>query len=196
MLEKQLTLKQLGYLLAIEQTRSFRRAAEFANVSQPSLSVQIQNLEALLGVQLVERSRSGVALTPIGREVALRAQEILDAVQGVLDLAAGAQNGLVGTIRLGASPTLGPYLLPYVVASLHKRHKSLKLYIRERAARDLEYDLSCGVHDLIVTQLPSTYADTSPINYSVSRSIWPWRSTIHWRRKTRSPWIRSADLIF
>ena len=106
------------------------------------------------GVQLTERSRSGVALTPVGREVAERARRILDEVQGIIDFSAGAQHGIVGTIRLGAKPTLGPYLLPHVVASLHRLHPELRLYIREGAPRELEHELRRGVHDVILAQLP------------------------------------------
>lgn len=149
-----LTLKQLRYLVALDETKHYRRAAEHCSISQPSLSAQIQNIEEALGVQLVERSRSGVALTPVGREVAERARRLLDEVQGIIDFAAGAQHGLVGTIRLGAKPTLGPYLLPYVVANLHRQHPDLRLYIREAAPRELEHELRRGVHDVILAQLP------------------------------------------
>ncbi len=149
-----LTLRQLRYLLAIGETQHFRRAAERCRITQPSLSAQLQTMEQLLGVQLVERSRSGVALTPVGREVADRARGVLDEVQGIVDFTAGAQRGLLGTIRLGAKSTLGPYLLPYVVARLHREHPDLNLYIRDGAPRDLESELLEGVHDIVLAQLP------------------------------------------
>ncbi|MEM8814151.1 MAG: hydrogen peroxide-inducible genes activator [Pseudomonadota bacterium] len=149
-----LTLKQLHYLVALDEARHYRRAAERCGISQPSLSAQVQNIEEALAVQLVERSRSGVALTPVGREVVTRARRILDDVQGIMDFTAGAQHGLVGTIRLGAKPTLGPYLLPHVVARLHRRHPDLKLYVREGSPRELEHELGRGVHDVILAQLP------------------------------------------
>lgn len=149
-----LTLRQLRYLIALDETKHYRRAAERWNISQPSLSAQVQNMEAALGVQLVERSRSGVALTPVGREVVSRGRRILEDVQSIVDFTAGAQRGLVGTIRLGAKPTLGPYLLPHVVAKLHRQYPDLNLYIREGAPRELEHELSRGVHDVILAQLP------------------------------------------
>ncbi len=153
------TLKQLRYLVALDEDRHYRRAAERCNISQPSLSAQVQNIEEILGVQLVERSRSGVAMTPTGREVVDRARRVLDEVQGIVDFAAGAQHGLVGTIRLGAKPTLGPYLLPHVVAHLHRQYPELKLYVREGAPRELEYELARGLHDVILAQLPVTGAE-------------------------------------
>ncbi len=154
-----LTLKQLRYLLALEEAQHYRRAAEMCGISQPSLSAQIQNIEEALGVHLVERSRSGVALTPVGREVATRARKILDEVQSLTDFTAGAQRGLVGTIRLGAKPTLGPYLLPHVVKLLHRQHPELNLYVRESAPRELEHELANGIHDVILAQLPVAGAE-------------------------------------
>ncbi|GAB4533188.1 MAG: hydrogen peroxide-inducible genes activator [Parvularculaceae bacterium] len=149
-----LTLRQLRYLVALDDAKHYRRAAESCGVSQPSLSAQIQNIEDALGVHLVERSRSGVALTPVGREVSGRARQILDSVQSLVDFAAGAQRGLVGTIRLGAKPTLGPYLLPHVVRRLHRQYPDLNLYVRESAPRELEHELARGKHDIILAQLP------------------------------------------
>jgi LysR family hydrogen peroxide-inducible transcriptional activator len=148
------TLKQLRYLAALDETKHYRRAAEQCGISQPSLSAQIQNIEEALGVRLVERGRSGVALTPVGREVVARGRRILDEMQSLADFAAGAQRGLAGTIRLGAKPTLGPYVLPHVVARLHRQHPDLSLYVREAAPRELEFELMRGVHDVILAQLP------------------------------------------
>ncbi len=148
------TLKQLRYLIALQNANHYRRAAENCGISQPSLTAQIQNIEEALGVHLVERSRSGVAFTPVGREVTARAQRILDEVQNLTDFTSGAQRGLIGTIRLGAKPTLGPYLLPHVVKLLHRQHPDLNLYVRESAPRDLEPELTRGTHDLILGQLP------------------------------------------
>ncbi len=153
------TLRQLRCLLAVGETNSFRRAAEVCGVSQPSLSVQIQNLEEALRLQLVERGRSGARLTPIGRDVAQRARRVVDEAQALVDFAEGAKGGLAGVIRLGASFTLGPYLLPHVVADLHRRHQNLSLYVREGAPKDLDYDLGHGVHDMVLTQLPTQSAD-------------------------------------
>ncbi|WP_345229514.1 hydrogen peroxide-inducible genes activator [[Roseibacterium] beibuensis] len=148
------TLRQLRYLVALEETAHFREAAESCGISQPSLSVQIKTLEEALGLTLVERGRGPVQLTVAGREVARRGREMLDAAQGILDLSVTLKSGLGGTIRLGTSATLGPYLMPHVVGDLHRTHPDLRLYIREAAPRDLMRELQDGVHDLILTQLP------------------------------------------
>lgn len=149
-----LTLKQLRYLVAVDDLKHFRKAAEACHVSQPSLSVQIQNVEDVLGVQLVERGRSGVAFTPIGRDVVDRARRVLDEVQGLFDFASSSQRGMAGTLRLGAKPTLGPYLMPHVVQRLHRSYPDLNLYVRESAPKELEHELRRGVHDVILAQLP------------------------------------------
>ncbi|NWG70496.1 MAG: hydrogen peroxide-inducible genes activator [Parvularculaceae bacterium] len=157
--QRSVTLRQLRYLAAVAEQLHFRRAAESCGVSQPSLSAQIQELEETLDLRLFERGRSGVALTPAGREISARARRILDEAQALVDFAAGAQGGLVGVIRLGASPTLGPYLLPHVVARLHRQHKDLSLYVREAAPRDLEHELADGTHDVILAQIPVAGAE-------------------------------------
>lgn len=154
-----ITLKQLRYLVALDEAKHFRYAAEACEISQPSLSAQIQNLEEVLGVQLVERNRAGATLSPVGREVCSRARHILTEAQGIIDFTAGSQHGLVGTIRLGAKTTLGPYLLPHVVAKLHKQHPELSLYVREARPRDLVHELNSGLHDVILAQLPVMGAD-------------------------------------
>ncbi len=159
MLRSDLTLKQLRCLVALQDTKHFRRAAERCQITQPSLSAQIQNIEGALGVRLVERGRGGVAFTPVGRDVAERAQRVLEEIQGIVDFASGAQKGLVGTIRLGTKPTLGPYLLPHVVARLHRRYPELNLYVREGSPRELAHDLAAGAHDVMLSQLPVVGAD-------------------------------------
>lgn len=148
------TLRQLRYLVALEDTQHFREAAESCGISQPSLSVQIKTLEEALDQVLVERGRGPVRLTLAGREIARRARDMLDAAQGILDLTVTLQTGLAGTIRLGTSATLGPYLMPHVVGDLHRSHPDLRLYIREAAPRELMRQLNDGAQDLILTQLP------------------------------------------
>jgi LysR family hydrogen peroxide-inducible transcriptional activator len=148
------TLKQLRYFAALAETGHYRKAADRVGVSQPSLSLQIANLEQTLALTLVERGRAGAVLTPEGREVLTRARRILDETLALADISEQMQSGLAGTIRLGASPTLGPYLLPNVVRRLHETYPSLRLIIRDGAPRDLTDDLLSGTHDLILTQLP------------------------------------------
>ncbi len=148
------TLRQLSYLTALADERHFRRAAERVHVTQPTLSVQLNVLEKTLGVRLVDRRGKSVSLTPIGREVAERARRIQEEVRGIRSLAASAQHGLAGTVRLGVPPTLGPYLLPYVVPALHKRFPDLKLHVREGMPRTLLARLHEDAFDFLLSPLP------------------------------------------
>ncbi len=148
------SMRQLRYLIAVAETRHFRRAAERMGISQPSLSLQISNLEKLLGTPLIERGRGPVNLTPAGREVLVLARRSVADAQSIVDMTASMRGGLTGTIRLGASPSLGPYLLPRVADHLHRNFPDLRLYVREGAPRLLREELVSGIHDLILTQLP------------------------------------------
>jgi len=158
-LEKLPSLRQLRYLLALSEARHFRKAAESMGISQPSLSLQIGNLEQMLGVVLVERGRGPVTLTPEGREVLVRAARAVEEVQGIVSLTSSFKTGLAGTIRLGTTPTIGPYLMPFVVEQLHATYPDLRLYIRELPPRDLRGALLMGGLDVILTQLPEGGAD-------------------------------------
>lgn len=153
------TVRQLRYFRALADAGNFRKAAETVGVSQPSLSQQITNLEEVLRTPLVERGRAGAVLTAAGREVLARASSILDEVKGLTRIAEQVGSGVSGTYRLGASATLGPYLLPSVVRRLHADHPSLRLFIRDGTPRDLLDDLDSGRLDLVLTQLPVLSSD-------------------------------------
>ncbi|OYW22344.1 MAG: DNA-binding transcriptional regulator OxyR [Sphingomonas sp. 12-62-6] len=154
-----ITFKQLHYLNALAATGHFRRAAEQVGVTQPSLSAQIALLEERLGIRLVERGSTTAILTPRGRDIVERAQRILADVRALEESALDDPDGLSGTIRLGVSPTLGPYLMPHVVARLHRDHRALRLHVREGSPEDLLRDLAIGKHDAALIQLPTGRED-------------------------------------
>lgn len=148
------TLRQFTYLIALADYRNFRRAADAVHVSQPTLSQQLRVLEAGLGVALVERNESPVQLTPVGREVVARARKILLDVKDVDDLARRSKIGMGGTIRFGVTPTLGPYLMPGIIASLHRRFPDMRLYIREGIPDEQARELARGELDMLLSPLP------------------------------------------
>lgn len=149
------TLRQLSYLVAVADTLSFRRAAEACHVTQPTLSEQLQGLEARLGVRLVERSRHRrVVLSPVGREVAERARGVLAGVRDIVELARSGPGLLEGSVRLGVPPTLGPYLLPHLLPALAERHPALAIEPREGPSRELRARLAEGGLDLLLDQAP------------------------------------------
>lgn len=147
-------LRQLEYLVALADTRHFGHAADSAHVSQPTLSQQIRALESALGTILVERNESPVQLTPVGREIAARARQVMLGVQDIKALARRANSEMVGTIRLGVTPTLGPYLLPGIIASLHRAFPDLRLYIRDGIPDRQALELSRGELDMMLGPMP------------------------------------------
>lgn len=149
-----LSLKQIQYFSAVAEYGSFRQAAFRLNITQPTLSNQVAAMEKALGIQLFERSRKGINATPEGRELLISARRVLEEAQGFTTQAALLSGGGIGTYRLGVTPTLGPYLLPYLLGPIHDRYTDLKLYVREDAPSDLETGLINGQHDLILSTQP------------------------------------------
>jgi len=144
------TLRQLEYIVAIAETGQVGLAARQLNVSQPSLSAQLAEVEADLGVTLFQRGRAGAKITPVGEEIVRRARQILHELQ---DLRAAARGGGIfqGRLRLGVLPSIGPYLLPGVVQRLHRDHPSFRLIVREESTRDLDEGLRSGRLDMIIS---------------------------------------------
>jgi LysR family hydrogen peroxide-inducible transcriptional activator len=153
------TLRQFEYLVTLADTGSFARAARVTNVSQPTLSQQVKAMEERLGVKLLERSTSGAILTPIGRSIVSRARGLLSEVRDIKALAKSAATGLTGTLRLGTTPTLGPYLLSPIIAELHRAAPGLRLYVREGIPDDQALALTRGDLDVLLTPLPIAGSD-------------------------------------
>ena len=160
---EQLSFKQIRYFQAIAESGSFRRAADRIGVKQPTLTVQMAALESTLGTILFERNRSGVVLTPAARDLLPRARRIAEECKGFMDQARGVSGE--STYRLGVTPTLGPYLLPRVLPSLHHRFENLRLYVREAIPAQLGSDVKSAVHDVVLTTLPlqSDELEVSPL---------------------------------
>ncbi|RKQ71698.1 LysR family transcriptional regulator [Litorimonas taeanensis] len=145
------TLRQLQYIIAVSETGRFHEAARMMNVSQPSLSAQIAEAELHLGVQLIERNRSGAILTPVGEEVVRRARIVLLGVEDIKTVARGSIKKLSGRFRLGTLPTIGPYLLPSAAKELHRRFPNLLLSVREEGSVSLDEKLKDGRLDMLIS---------------------------------------------
>src|SRR5882724_13563585 len=107
-----ISFKQLRYFDAVVRAGHFGKAAELCAVTQPALSMQIQDLEELLGTQLLERGRKGVILTDAGREIAARAAQILTDLRDLVDFARRQGDVMSGPLRFGVIPSVAPYILP------------------------------------------------------------------------------------
>jgi LysR family hydrogen peroxide-inducible transcriptional activator len=153
------TLRQLAYLVELSERLNFRVAAEARFVTQSTLSAGIKELETLLGVQLVERDNRNVRLTAIGEDVVARAKEMLAAATDLAEAAHAATRPLSGPLRLGAIPTIAPYLLPRVLPALRRAYGDLKLYLREDVTKVLLERLRAGGLDVALIALPFDTGD-------------------------------------
>ena len=160
---KNVTIRQLRYFNALAQTGHFGQAAELCAVSQPALSMQIKELESELGAPLVERRPSGAQLTPLGREIAQRANEILILTQGLSDLAESRARVLSGALSLGVIPTIAPYLLPATLNEIRRSYPDLDLRIRETRTETLVADLLSGALDLLLLALPVDHPEVETL---------------------------------
>jgi LysR family transcriptional regulator, hydrogen peroxide-inducible genes activator len=153
------TLRQLAYLVALSERLNFRVAAEAQFVTQSTLSAGIKELETLLGVQLVERDKRHVRLTAVGEDVVARARELLAAATDLAEAARTATRPLSGPLRLGAIPTIAPFLLPTVLPALRRAYGELKLYLREDLTERLLERLRAGRLDVALIALPFDTSD-------------------------------------
>src|ERR1051326_1860543 len=153
------TLRQLQYVVAVAEMMSFRRAAERCNVSQPSLSAQVADIEAALGVPLFERDRRGVLVTSAGQELVARARRVLVEADDFVEAANRFVDPLAGTLRIGVIPTIGPYLLPRVVPALRKAYSRLTIVWIEDKTETLVRSVSQGNLDAALLALEANVGD-------------------------------------
>lgn len=153
------SLKQLEYLVALVDTGHFGKASEACNVTPSTLSAGIRDLETILGVPLAERNKRRVLITPLGEEIALRARSILREADGIMDLAISKREPLSGDLRLGAIPTISPFLLPRALPAIRKRHPSLRLFLEEDLTLPLLEQLQDGAIDLALIAMPFDTGD-------------------------------------
>ncbi|MGL4263864.1 MAG: LysR substrate-binding domain-containing protein [Afipia sp.] len=153
------SLKQLKYFDAVARSGHFGKAAEQCAVTQPALSMQVQELEKSLGIQLLERGRNGVMLTEGGKEIAQRAARVLADVRDIVDLARRQGNVLSGPLRLGVIPSVAPYILPQLLPMIRDGFPDLDLHIRESQTQTLVGELADGQLDLLLLALPVEHPD-------------------------------------
>lgn len=148
------SLRQLEFLVALADEQHFGRAAEKCHASQSTLSAGLKELEATLNVVVAERTRRSVTLTPIGQELADRARCLLADAKAMVDHAAANSGLLSGDLRLGAIPTLAPFLLPQIIPEIRKTYPKLKLFLREAKTDELLQGLYSGAIDAALIALP------------------------------------------
>ncbi|HET7155593.1 MAG TPA: LysR substrate-binding domain-containing protein [Hyphomicrobiaceae bacterium] len=185
------SLKQLRYFEAVARFNHFGRAAEHCAVSQPALSMQIQELEKNLGLQLVERRSKGVRLTVEGKEMALRASRILAEVRDLTDFARQRASLLSGALHLGVIPSVAPYVLPPLLPILRDQYPGLDLHIRETQTQALLQQLLDGTLDLLLLALPVNHPEIETIRLFEDRFLLALPRTHRTQGRVRA----TADLI-
>ena len=148
------TLKQLKYFIALSETLNFTQAAERCFVGQSTLSTGLKELEDTLGVQLVERDRQKVSLTPVGFEVLERARSILSSGEDLLDYIQESAGVTKGYVRLGVIPTIAPFVLPKLLPLLRKTYPELKVLLREDLTQHLLHKVRNYELDFALIALP------------------------------------------
>lgn len=157
------TLRQLQYVVAVAEQLSFGRAAARCHVSQPSLSAQIAQVEAALGVQLFERANRKVLITQTGRDIVERARRLLVEADDLMEAGRRASDPLLGTIRVGVIPTIAPYLLPSVAPALRAEFPRLTVAWREEKTDVLMQALQAGALDAAIVALEAEVGDVEHV---------------------------------
>ena len=153
------TIKQLQYLVALRQQGHFGKAAESCFVTQSTLSAGIRELENLLGVVLVERTRRVVRFTPLGLKIAEKALRVLRESEELTDMARAEGKPLHGELRMGVIPTIAPFLLPAMLPRLREQWPNLKLFLREETSQAACDALNRGQLDCVLLAMPYSCGD-------------------------------------
>ena len=148
------TLKQLQYLVALRRHGHFGRAAEACFVTQSTLSAGLRELEALLGVTLVERTRRLVRFTALGEKIADKAIRVLREGEELAEMARAEGQPMHGELRMGVIPTIAPFLLPTMLPRLRAEWPHLKLYLREETSAAACEALHRGQLDCVLLAVP------------------------------------------
>lgn len=158
-----MNLRDLKYILAVADTRHFGRAAERCFVSQPTLSGQIKKLEDELGVVIFERTNRSVEITPVGEDILAHARLALEQAEAIQQVARSHQDPLAGPLRIGAIPTLSPYLMPLVLVPLKRTYPELKLVLSEEITDSLLARLARHEIDAALLATPTVDTDLESI---------------------------------
>ena len=148
------TLKQLQYLVALKEHGHFGRAAEATFVTQSTLSAGIRELESLIGVTLVERTRRIVRFTALGDRIVEKAHRVLREAEELAAIAQASGSPLVGEMRMSVIPTIAPFLLPSLLPRLRAERPALQLYLREETSHAALDSLRHGHADCVLLALP------------------------------------------
>ncbi|HEY9195251.1 MAG TPA: LysR substrate-binding domain-containing protein [Mucilaginibacter sp.] len=149
-----MTITQLEYIVAVDTYRSFVVAAEKCFVTQPTLSMQIQKLEDILGVKLFDRSKQPVTPTEIGIEIINQARVMLSETEKIKEIITDRQKELSGELKVGIIPTISPYILPKIIHGFIEKYPQVKLIVWEQTTEEIVQQLKLGMIDCGIMSTP------------------------------------------
>jgi LysR family hydrogen peroxide-inducible transcriptional activator len=158
------TIKQLQYLVALRRHGHFGRAADACFVTQSTLSAGLRELETLLGLTLVERTRRVVRFTALGEKISDKATKVLRETEELAEMARAQGRPLHGELRMGVIPTIAPFLLPTMLPQLREQWPELKLYLREETSGAACAALHRGQLDCVLLALPFACGDVDSVS--------------------------------
>ncbi len=160
------TIRQMQYLRMLFETKNFRRAAELCHITQPTLSAAVKEMEFLLGLSILDRSRKKIVVfTPFGLEVIEIADKIIPQLDQLIDKAKHMAQPLSGPMRLGLIPTIAPYLLPDILPDLQKSFQNIEFQIVEDMSANLVKKLHSGVIDIALMAFPYDTKDLNQLTF-------------------------------
>ena len=192
-----MNLRDIQYIIAVAETRHFGKAAERCYVSQPTLSGQIRKLEEELDVAIFERTSRSVAITPVGEQILAIGRQITEQVDAIQQLARAQQDPLAGPLRLGAIPTLSPYLMPLILMPLKRRHPQMKLVLSEELTESLLQRLHHHEIDaaLLATPVENPRLDEIPLFDEPFWVAFPRKHDFYTREKIRLRDLQQEELL-
>jgi len=149
-----MTITQLEYIVAVDTYKSFVLAAEKCFVTQPTLSMQVQKLEDMLGVKIFDRTRQPIIPTEVGIEIIAQARIMLAESYKIKEIVTDRQKELSGELRIGIIPTIAPYLLPKIIARFVEKYPQVKLVVWEQNTEHLIHQLKLGMIDCGILSTP------------------------------------------
>ena len=159
-----MNIRDLEYLIAIDEERHFNRAARRCFVSQPTLSGQLKKLEEELDILLVERNTRQVVMTDAGTMIAGLARKVLADIKNIRETANAFHDPMAGELKIGLIPTIAPYLLPHIMPTLNTQFPKLKLWLHEYQTYVLLEKLKNADIDLLILALPVSTKEFSQIH--------------------------------
>ena len=157
------TIKQLQYLVALQEHGHFGKAAEACYVTQSTLSAGLRELESLVGVTLVERNRRVVRFTALGDRIAEKARRVVREAEELGEMVRASGKPLTGELRMSVIPTIAPFLLPKILPRLRRDWPELKLYLREETSAAACESLNHGRADCVLLALPYACGDVESV---------------------------------